>query len=239
MTRLSPSAAPMGDAVPGARGRISRFDRTERSVHWGTALLVLTLGATGAVLYIPSLSVAVGRRLLIEDIHIYVGVAVFAPILLGVMGRWGKRLRSDLRQMNRLSSDELSWLSSLGRRGRDSIGKFNPGQKLNTNAVGGMLTVLFLTGLVLRWGTFLPVGLRTGATFIHDVFALFLGIVITGHVLFAITHPAALKSMVTGWVPESWVQHHAPAWAVQSRPKPLGNGSEPAAPRTKARSRRR
>ena len=73
-------------------GRLARFDRTERAVHWATAVLVLTLVATGAVLYIPSLSVAVGRRLLVEDIHIYTGLALFVPILVAVVGRWGANL---------------------------------------------------------------------------------------------------------------------------------------------------
>jgi len=208
-SRSGPTGRRRGAA---GRGRIERFDRTERAVHWATTLLVLTLVATGAILYLPSLSVTVGRRLLVEDTHVYVGVAVFVPLLAGVLGRWGRSLRSDLRAMSRLTDAELSWLRSLGRLGRGAVGKFNPGQKLNTNAVAGMLTVLFLTGLALRWGNFLPVGLRTGATFIHDLFALGFVVLITGHIGLAIAHPRALRSMVTGWVPAGWAERHAPAW---------------------------
>jgi formate dehydrogenase subunit gamma len=194
--------------------RVPRFDRTERAVHWATAALVLVLVATGAMLYIPSLSVLVGRRLLVEDTHIYVGLAVFVPVLVGMAGRGGARLRADLREMRGLSGAEVSWLRSLGRRGGDAIGKFNPGQKLNTNAVGGMLVVLFVTGLILRWGNFLPVSVRTGATFVHDVFAVGFTVVIVGHISFAVTHPQALRSMVKGWVPAQWARRHAPAWDV-------------------------
>ncbi len=211
--RLSPS--PQSAKSPGASRsgrRVARFDGTERVVHWATAVLVLVLVATGAILYIPSLSVLVGRRLLVEDTHIYVGLAVFAPVLVGMVGRWGARLRADLHEMKGLSGAEVSWLRSLGRRGRHAIGKFNPGQKLNTNAVGGMLVVLFATGLILRWGTFLPVSVRTGATFVHDVFAVAFTVVIVGHISFAVTHPQALRSMVRGWVPARWAQRHAPAW---------------------------
>jgi formate dehydrogenase subunit gamma len=200
--------------------RVGRFDRVERSVHWGTAVLVLTLVITGAVLYVPSLSVYVGRRLTVEDTHIYVGLAVFAPALAGAIGRWGANLRSDLRQMSRLTEEEITWLRSLGRRGRHAIGKFNPGQKLNTNAVGGMLVVLFATGLILRWGNFLPVSIRTGATFVHDLFALLFFVVICGHIAFALTHPQALRSMVTGWVPRDWLRRHAPAWQGPSKAGP-------------------
>lgn len=194
--------------------RVARFDRTERAVHWSTAVLVLVLVVTGAVLYIPSLSVLAGHRLLVEDTHIYVGLAVFIPVLAGVTGRWGANLRADLHQMKALDRGEVAWLRSLGRRGRSTIGKFNPGQKLNTNAVGGLLVVLFVTGLILRWGNFLPVGIRTGATFVHDVFAVTFFVVICGHVGFALTHPRALRSMVAGWVPVKWARRHAPAWAL-------------------------
>jgi formate dehydrogenase subunit gamma len=214
---------PTGDAVPSRR--VPRFDRTERAVHWTTALLVLALTATGAALYVPSLSVAVGRRLLVEDTHIYVGLAVFVPTLVALVGRWGAALRADLAEMNGFTRNEVSWLKSLGRRGRSSVGKFNPGQKLNTNAIGGLLVVLFITGLILRWGNFLPVTVRTGATFVHDVFAVVLVVVVIGHVAFALTHPQALRSMVTGWVSERWARHHAPAWrtpisAARKAPKP-------------------
>ena len=201
---------------------MARFDRAERTVHWSTAVLVLTLVATGAVLYIPSLSVAVGRRLLIEDTHIYIGIAVFVPVLAGALGRWGANLRSDLAEMNGFTRDEVTWLRSLGRQGRSAVGKFNPGQKLNTNAIGGMLVVLFVTGLILRWGNFLPVSVRTGATFVHDVFAFALVVVVIGHVGFALTHPQALRSMVTGWVPQRWVRRHAPAWSVPRAPSSKG-----------------
>ena len=203
---------PSGE-VPGP-GRRARFDRTERAVHWTTAALVLALVASGAILYVPSLSVAVGRRLVIEDTHIYIGLALFAPILIAVVGRWGANLRADLAEMSGFTADEVGWLKSLGRRGRSSIGKFNPGQKLNTSAIGGLLAVLFVTGLILRWGNFLPVWVRTGATFVHDVFAFVLVAVVIGHIGFALTHPPALRSMVTGWVPERWARRHAPAWPV-------------------------
>lgn len=191
---------------------MQRFDVAERVVHWATAALVLTLMATGAILYVPSLSVAVGKRLTVEDTHLWVGSAVLVPVLAGALGPWGRKLRSDIGQMGWLSAHELTWLRTLGRQGREAIGKFNPGQKLNSAAVGGMLSVLLVTGLILRWGNFLPVSIRTGATFVHDVFAFALLGLVAGHVMFALTHPRALAAMLAGWVSPGWVKRHAPAW---------------------------
>ena len=211
MRRRADSAVKTGGGSPQDL-RIARFDLTERVVHWCTALVGLTLIFTGAILYVPAFSVAFGRRLLVENLHLFVGLAVFVPVLLGALIPAGRQLRSDLRQMNRITGEEVTWLRSAGRRGRAALGKFNPGQKLNTFAIGGLLGVLFSTGIILRWGAFLPVGIRTGATFVHDLAAFAFVALVLGHVSFAFTHPVALRSMVIGWVPRSWAARHAPAW---------------------------
>jgi formate dehydrogenase subunit gamma len=62
------------------------------------------------------------------------------------------------------------------------------------------------------------VSVRTGATFVHDVFAVAFTVVIVGHISFAVTHPQALRSMVKGWVPAQWARRHAPAWDVPASP---------------------
>jgi formate dehydrogenase subunit gamma len=200
--------------APPVSEKVIRFDRVERAAHWLTAVLVLILIVTGAILYIPSFSVAIGRRLLIEDIHVYVGISVFVPLLISLIGPWGRALRRDLTSMNRFTKGELAWLRSFGARGHNALGKFNPGQKLNTYAVGALLTVLLVTGVILRWGSFVSVSWRTSATFVHDWFAVFLALVVIGHIAFALTHPGALRSMLTGRVTVRWAKRHAPAWTI-------------------------
>ncbi|MGB9113441.1 MAG: cytochrome b/b6 domain-containing protein [Acidimicrobiales bacterium] len=212
---MRPSPEVRGDAA-----KVVRFDRVERAAHWLTAALVLVLVVTGAILYIPAFSVAVGRRLLIEDIHVYVGVCVFAPLVISLVGWWGRALRRDLTSMNRFTKKEVAWLRSFGARGHDAIGKFNPGEKLNTYAVGALLVMLLFTGIIMRWGSFASVSWRTSATFVHDWFAVFLAALIVGHILFALTHPASLRSMVTGRVTMRWVKRHAPAWAFAREDAP-------------------
>lgn len=201
-----------------------RFDAAWRLVHWATAALVLVLFATGAILYVPALGRATGHRLAVEDIHVWAGIAVTVPLAAALAGPWGRRLRSDLRAMDRLTAEELLWLRSLGRRATGSVGKFNPGQKLNTFAVGGLLTTLLVTGLILRWGNFLAVSARTGATFVHDVCAVAIVGLVAGHVVMAVTHPGALRSMVTGRVDRRWIARHAPAWQPDE-PGPRARGA--------------
>lgn len=201
---------------PVATGTLLRFDAVSRLVHWTTAGLVLTLVATGAILYVPALSLAVGDRLAIEDLHIACGLTCGLPLLLGISGPWGRRLRRDLASMNRMSPAERSWLRSPGRSGAAGLAKFNPGQKLNAAAVAGLLAVLLATGILLRWGTGLAISWRTGATFVHDWFALAITVLVAGHMIFALAHPGALRSMVTGRVSRGWRLRHAPGW--QPRP---------------------
>lgn len=203
--------------------RVVRFDGVQRATHWSTALLFFVLAFTGAALYIPALGGEIGHRLLVEDIHVYAGIAIVAPLTLAVIGPWGRGMRRDLASMNRFSSGEVLWLRSRGKYGRAHLGKFNPGQKLNTFAVAGLLTVMLVTGLILRWGNFLAVSYRTSATFVHDWFAFAVAFLVLAHISMALAHPRALRSMVVGWVTRAWAAEHAPAWGLG---QPEGEGAD-------------
>jgi formate dehydrogenase subunit gamma len=205
---------------PPSADRIRRFDLVERSLHWVVALMVLTLVFTGAVIYVPALEGWIGRRGLMFKIHFWVGVTLPGPLFLSMVGRWGRGVRADMRRLNRYSQEELQWLRTFGRWGKAGVGKFNPGQKLNAAAVGGLLAALLLTGLVLRWPGPFPPSWSTGATFVHEVFAFALAALILGHVAMALTHPGALRSMIKGWVRLDWVRRHAPAWEVPGNERP-------------------
>ena len=162
-----------------------RFDRTERTLHWVTAALVGVLVATGAVLYWGELSSILGRRAFFKQVHVIAGLALPVPFVLALPGRHGRRLRRDLRTIDRFSPDDLRWLRSRGSDPTVRLGKFNPGQKLNTAFVGAALLTMLVTGLVLRFFSPFPLSWRTGATFVHDWTALALGVDIAAHVWLA------------------------------------------------------
>jgi len=197
-------------------GRLLRFDRGERLLHWSNAVLFLTLLLTGASLYVPQLSEIVKRRHLVKDIHVYAGVLLPFPLVLTcVSGRWGRAFRADAGRLNRWSADDRRWLRTRGRDPRARIGKFNPGQKLNAAFTAGAIPVMLATGLIMRFPTDWSLSWRTGATFVHDWVFLGLAVAITGHILFAVNDPLALRSMVRGWIPQGWARHHAPRWAEE------------------------
>jgi formate dehydrogenase subunit gamma len=190
-----------------------RFDRVERWLHWVNALLVLTLMATGSIMYIGALSGLVGRRVLVETIHLWSGLALPVPFAIALAGRWNRGLRSDARRLGRFLSDDWRWLRTKYRRNRTiRVGKFNAGQKANAVLVAGALPVMFGTGVLLEWNDFLSDPLRTGATFVHDWGYVLLSLLVIGHILKGIADPAAFRAMRLGRAPLRWARHEHVRW---------------------------
>jgi len=53
---------------------------------------------------------------------------------------------------------------------------------------------------------------RTGATFVHDWFAIAIAVVVAGHLRMAFSDPIGLRSMSRGWVTGAWARRHRPKW---------------------------
>ena len=207
-------------AEPSEPRGLVRFDRVERTVHWVNASLFLVLIVTGAALYFTPLIALLGRRRLVEQVHLYVGLSLPVPLLLGIAGSWGRGLRRDVGRFNGWTEADLEWLRGLvdtasGRRRvalRPRLGKFNAGQKLNAAFVAGGGLVMLGTGTLLNWYTPFPLSWRAGATFVHNWLAVIFVVVIIGHISLAIADREALRSMLGGRISRAWAARHAPAW---------------------------
>jgi formate dehydrogenase subunit gamma len=205
-----PSAPATGKAK-----RLKRFDAVERTAHWLMALMFITLVVTGAILYLPSLVELIGRRRLVERVHVDVGLAIPLPLLVSLAGKWGRGLRADIRRLNRWSSADREWLRRVvydRRVGDLKMGKFNAGQKLNAAFTIGAFLVMLMTGAVMHWEYHFRLSWRTGATFIHESLAFLFLAVVLGHIFMALTHPGALRSIFTGKVTRKWAAHHSALW---------------------------
>ncbi|NNN18754.1 MAG: formate dehydrogenase, partial [Acidimicrobiaceae bacterium] len=143
--------------------------------------------------------------------------------IICLCGSWGSRFRADISRFNLWTREELKWVRKLGLNPKLEMGKFNPGQKINAIFIGASIVVMFCTGLVLRWFNFFPLSWRTGATFVHDVFAGAIIVMVTGHILFALVHRDSLKSIFTGRISQRWATRHAPRWLSEERPEPIEN----------------
>jgi len=191
--------------------RFPRFDRVERAVHWFNATLFGILIFTGASLKVGTFATLVAHRHAVKTIHVYAGLLLPLPLLIGIVMPAGRQLRRDLSRFNRWSRDDKRWWT---RRNRSQVqlGKFNPGQKLNGIFVGATIVVMLMTGSIMRWFKPFPDSWRTGATFVHDSTFLVVCIVVAGHIMFAVADPDSLRSMVRGCVPEQWARRERPQW---------------------------
>jgi formate dehydrogenase subunit gamma len=211
MTARPPTAATDVERPPPTT--FLRFDRVERALHWVNATLFAVLMLTGAALYAGPVSTLVGNRQVVRFLHVYSGLLLPVPVLLAVIGRHGARLRRDLGRLNRWSRDDARWFRRRARRsGEVRLGKFNPGQKLNTAFVAGAGVVMLATGSIMHWFDLFPLDWRTGATFVHDWFALGIWIAVLGHIAFALRDSDSLDSMLGGSIASSWAREKAPVW---------------------------
>ncbi|ADP84790.1 formate dehydrogenase [Pseudofrankia inefficax] len=93
---------------PASRGGdIRRFGPATRWVHRTTGLLFGVCLATAAILYLPALALLFGRRPLIMSIHLYCGLALPVPALLGWLTRGFRR---DTTELNRFTAPDGAWL---------------------------------------------------------------------------------------------------------------------------------
>jgi formate dehydrogenase subunit gamma len=177
---------------------VPRFSRTERVLHWVNATGFLFLLATGLILYLPTLSVAVGRRPLIKDLHFWGGIGwVSALALVALLG--------DRRGLLRTARD----LETL----RDS--RFNVGQKVNA-IVNAAFVVLFLVSGLLLWLGERDTTFRFASTVLLHDWLLYVAVgLLIGHLYLAVIHPAtrhSLRGMTRGSVREDWAKRHYPNW---------------------------
>lgn len=193
--------------------RMIRFSRAERYLHRSIVALTFVLLATAAVLYLPSISVLVGNRPLVSDIHVIAGFALPIPIVLALFSR---AFRRDADTLNRFTPSDWQWLRSRDRRsGRIPVGKFNAGQKLNSAFTLGWILVMLLTGSIMFFNSYFPDDIRTGATFVHDWLTLLIVVVVGGHLYMAMGDAEARVGMRTGEVSKDWAKREHAEWVSE------------------------
>ena len=200
------------------RAYLARFSRTERAVHWVHAVAFFVLLGTGLALYIPQLSVLIGRRPLLKDIHVYTAVAWIVALVAVIVLGDRRRLRATLRDFDRFDEDDVRWLR---KQKPAPQGRFNAGQKVNA-ALTGAFAVLFTVSGGLLW-----LGERdhrfqfAGSILLHDWVTFISIILVVGHLYLALIYPAtrhALRGITRGTVRRDWAEHHHPKWAAEQPP---------------------
>jgi formate dehydrogenase subunit gamma len=181
---------------------VTRFTRTERTLHWVNALFFLFLVATGLILYLPSLASAVGRRPLLKDLHFWGGLAWVAALA-------AVALLGDRRTLLR-TARELETLDDA---------RFNVGQKVNAILTAAFTLLFLVSGLLLWLGERDHTFQLASTVTLHDALLLASLVLFAGHLYLAVLHPAtrhSLRGITRGTVTEDWARRHHPAWAQAS-----------------------
>lgn len=194
--------------------RILRFTLTERLVHWIHAVAFFGMLATGAILYFPTLSVAVGQRLLIKNTHLIIAI-VWAIALIVVVALGNRRaLAGTWREAERIDADDRAWLRLHHR----PQGRLNAGQKINIIVTAAFAVLFALSGVFLWLGEKNHAYRLDGAGTVHDLLTYFSVFILIGHLYLALIHPHtrhAMRGIIGGYVNRDWAARHHPRWVEQ------------------------
>src|SRR5262245_48784783 len=199
-------------------GRLARFTRTERAVHWIHAAAFMILLATGLALYLPSLAEAVGRRPLLKAIHLYTALAWVIALALVVALGDRRSLRRTAREVDRFDADGRAWFLDRSR----PQGRLNAGQKLNTVATAAFGLLFAVTGFFLWYGERDTRFRLPSALLVHDWLMYVSLILFLGHLWLALVRRSTRHSMsgiTRGWVRRDWALRHHAKWvaAIEGR----------------------
>lgn len=214
MTRTAGSGGPTGVTMS-PPDTLARFTPVERFAHRATAILVLVLVASGMSLFYQPLALLVGRRPLVEAVHVAAGLLLPLPTFVALLSA---DFRADLARLDRFAPDDWEWLRRRDRRRTSlAVDKFNAGQKLASACFGAAGVVLFGTGLLLLFPDQLSLSddIRQGATVVHDATTLALVALLVGHARLAVRHPEARAAMRTGEMDAEYARREYAAWAAE------------------------
>jgi formate dehydrogenase subunit gamma len=193
-------------------GYLPRFTLTERLLHWVHAAAFFVLLGSGLVLYLPSLSVAVGRRPLVKSVHIWTAVSWAGAVLLICLLGNRVALWRTIREIDLFDRDDASF---LGGRVRVAQGRFNAGQKVNAILTAAFATLFAVSGFLLWLGERNTTYQLQGTVYLHDALMYLSVALLTGHLYLAVIHPTtrhALRGITVGTVQEQWAREHHAKW---------------------------
>jgi formate dehydrogenase subunit gamma len=191
-----------------------RFSRTERLLHWANAIGFFVLLATGLALYLPSLSILIGRRQILQTVHFWTGVGWISVLVAIILLGDRRGLLRTARELDGFDEDDLRWLAGKPA----AVGRFNAGQKLNSLLTAAFAVLFLVSGLLLWFGE-RNTRLRFASTVIlHDGLMYISVVLLLGHLYLSLIHPTtrhSLRGMTLGTVSEEWAARHHSKWSPE------------------------
>jgi formate dehydrogenase subunit gamma len=193
-------------------GYLPRFTLTERLIHWVHACAFFALLGSGLALYLPALSIAVGRRPLVKSVHIWTAVAWAAALVLIVVFGNRRAVAQTVREIDLFDQDDGRFLTGHLHAPQ---GRFNAGQKVNAILTAAFAVLFAVSGFLLWYGERDTRFRLPGAYYLHDSLMFLSLALLVGHLYLAVIYPStrhALRGITAGTVREDWARAHHAKW---------------------------
>ncbi|MBK4784248.1 MAG: formate dehydrogenase cytochrome b556 subunit [Pantoea sp. Pent] len=200
------------------RDRLVRYSAPERINHWIFAFCFVFAALSGLGFFFPSfnwLMHVLGTPQLARILHPFVGVVMFAAVIIMILRYW---------KHNLIQRDDLVWAKNIRKIVRNEevgdTGKYNFGQKCVFWASIISLVLLLASGIVIwrPWfAGYFTIPLIRAALVVHSVSAVALIMTIMVHIYAALWVKGTITAMVEGWVPAAWAKKHHPRWYREQR----------------------
>lgn len=197
---------------------VPRYTGLQRVNHWITAILFTLLTLSGLAMFTPylfSLTGLFGGGQAARAIHPWFGLALAVSFTLLFVRFW---------RLNIPNKDDLEWSMKIGdvvtnREDRlPELGKYNAGQKLVFWGQSALITVLFVTGVVI-WNTYFggytTIETQRWALLGHSLAAVIAIALIVVHIYAGIWVRGTGRAMVRGDVTGGWAYRHHRKWFRQ------------------------
>jgi formate dehydrogenase gamma subunit len=205
---------------PGRPG-VMRFSLPARIFHWTVAILVILMGLTGLILFVPGWgAIAVGAwTRIIHRICAY----TFGIVLVLYFVSYPKKSREFIKESFTWTRDDLGWLRAAidyYTGGEESKmppqGHINAGQKIWQLIAIVCGVILVITGAIMCFakGAVAP-GIFQWSLFTHALAFIIGGCMLIVHAILGAIHPRmseSLRSMLTGKISEEYAKSHYGKW---------------------------
>jgi len=197
-------------------GEVNRHDAGSFLSHWGTAIGIFILIASGVMFgFFPSSSKVLTEEAFALNLH-YIGVVItlFCGLFWAVDFTLSRSYNTLVPNIKDIIHGTLG--KYLLRREWRCEGKYLSSQKSAFLAFASVGAVILATGAIKVAAYIWPIqaALHGTITFIHDVSSLLFILLLIVHVTIVIVlgHWLALKSWFTGKMPEEHVKKEHPVW---------------------------
>jgi formate dehydrogenase gamma subunit len=203
------------------RPGVMRFSLPARTFHWVVAALVIVLGITGLILFVPGWGVA-GLACWTRIIH-RVCSYTFGVVLVLYFITYRKNSLAYFKEAFTWTRDDLGWLRAAidyYTGGEESKmppqGHINAGQKIWELITIVCGAIMFVTGTIMCFakGAVNP-SIFQWCLFTHALAFIIGGCMLIVHAILGAIHPRmseSLRSMLTGKISEEYAKSHYGKW---------------------------